>query len=72
MNINDDPEHEDTVVRNLAYGVSAGNVDQKHYSNWCKANEKVLINKEKVKCQIEKQLQKELIERKSMEENETN
>ena len=54
MNINDDPEHKDIVVRNLAYGVSAGNADQKNYSNWCKANDKVLSNKEKVKYQIEK------------------
>ena len=27
MNINEDPDHKDTVVRNLAFGVSAGNVD---------------------------------------------
>ena len=39
MNINDDPNHNDTVVRNLAYGISAGNNDLQNYSKWWKAND---------------------------------
>ena len=39
LNINDDPDHEDTVVRNLAYGVSAGTKDLKNYEKWIKSND---------------------------------
>ena len=48
MSINDDQDHSDDVVRNLAYGISAGNIDLQNYEKWCVANDKALANKRRV------------------------
>ena len=45
LNFNDDPKHDCTVVRNLAYGVSAGNVELQDYKKWSKFHDKTIIKK---------------------------
>ena len=49
LNINEDINQDDLVVRNLAYGISAGNNDLQNYEKWSKANVKALKKKLNVK-----------------------
>ena len=48
------------MVRNLAYGVSAGTSDLKNYERWVQSNDKAIERKQNVKNQIEKIFTKEM------------
>lgn len=61
MNINDDPDHKAVAVRNLAYGISAGNNDLQNYEKWTVVNDRALENKKRVKNSIENIFTKEMV-----------
>ena len=61
LNINDDENHTDVVVRNLAIGISAGEKDLSKYGKWFKFNDRVLRNKLNVKTQIQDLFKEDLI-----------
>ena len=59
--INEDDDNEDTVVKNLAFGISAGTQDLVSYEKWLESNEKTLKNKKNVKDQIVNLFTKEML-----------
>lgn len=61
LSVNEDEDNSDVVVRNLAFGVSAGVRNLRTYEKWLERNHEKIQNKLNVKRQIQDLFKKEMI-----------